>query len=190
MSVHFIVDVWSHLVTRNGPCAKSLSFSVLDCICLQNFFTYGQIFWFQSIDQLKFIRFRSKRLRRIFGTVVCGHCASRIAWRVDCCGLRLEASRTRTTVAPDREYRLRLLHLPMHPFCSNVLYQVYMDICVGGSVWNVCEIHVAQLLLPRWPFSKLVASSGSGPRQQSNEEMALLNTSLNANYVINQNTGS
>jgi hypothetical protein len=67
--------------------------------------------------------FISKRLKRILETVVCGSCKSRLARRVDFCGLRWKQVRSLSTVASDTEGRSGLLFLQMHHFCSNFLFQ-------------------------------------------------------------------
>jgi hypothetical protein len=99
-----------------------LSFSILARFSRQNSYRTAKSFGFRAWTNRSLHGFISKRFRRILETVVCGRSNSRLARRVDFCGLRWKQAQTRSTVASDTEGRPGLLPLQMRPFCSNFLY--------------------------------------------------------------------
>jgi hypothetical protein len=59
MLVHFTIDVGSAHIIKDEPCGQVLVVFNHGLVLAAEFVLYGQIFWSQGLDQLKFVQFHS-----------------------------------------------------------------------------------------------------------------------------------
>jgi len=78
---------------------------------------------------------------------LCTRCHMKLRQGVDFCGMLWEQARTRFTVVSGTAGETGLVALKMHNFCSSVWHCASMDVRLGGSLWNVCKMHIAEMLL-------------------------------------------
>jgi hypothetical protein len=57
MPVQFTVDVGGHLFSKNEPCRQVIVVFNPGQKLAATFVSYGQIFWIQTLDRLKFVKF-------------------------------------------------------------------------------------------------------------------------------------